>query len=163
MTMRKYSHGVPALCLSPLRCFTVLVASSPGSHKEFRVGIGQEQPRQSPRPGRAGLHGGTARARGLHDRLPPRPNRGMARSERQRPVRRGRLEPCAATIILLTTKTLLSRKRPAQLATQLASDESSLLPGFVPEPKRSHLVYSFLLTTPCHQHRSHHTMPLWNE
>ena len=38
---------------------------------------------------------------------------------------------CAVAIILLTTKTLLSRNRPAQLATQLASLESSLLPGFV--------------------------------
>ena len=36
---------------------------------------------------------------------------------------------CLAAIILLTTKTLLSRKRPAQLATQLASLESSLLPA----------------------------------
>lgn len=55
-------------------------------------------------------------------------------------VARGRARPraaeghsvaCAAAIILLTTKTLLSRKRPAQLATQLASLESSLLPGLV--------------------------------
>ena len=35
----------------------------------------------------------------------------------------------AEAIIRLTTNTLLSRKRPAQFATQLACDESSVAPG----------------------------------
>jgi len=38
---------------------------------------------------------------------------------------------CRFAIILDTTKTLLSKKRPAQLDMQLASDESSLAPGLV--------------------------------
>ena len=62
----------------------------------------------------------------------PRLSSARRRSQRaQRPSRPDYCGPCLFCIILLTTKTLLSRKRPAQLATQLASLESSLLPGFV--------------------------------
>ena len=47
----------------------------------------------------------------------------------QRPSRPDYCGPCLFCIILLMTKTLLSRKRPAQLATQLASPSRACCPG----------------------------------